>query len=261
MKMTTIVDSLMYFRQQHQQTDILSRHLPALEKDEAYNIQNMLLERELNSGASLVGYKMGGTVTQDSANFKPLYGFILDKNLIAIDSTIAVANFPGGSVMVEGEVGFILGKDFPEGVATLEELKEGIDQVIGGVEFAQALARAPESDPDALTTYHILASGMGQAGTTKGIKGVSATEFDFGNEVVKCYINGELAAEGKSSNIYGTPLNALFWLVNNLSQKGAYLKKGNVVITGSMYQNPTISGPAEVRLEFSTLGEIRFTTY
>ena len=256
--LATMIDSLMYFRQTYQQTDLLSRYKPDLGMEEAYAIQKLILEEELKKGHTIAGYKMGGTVTTVESEFKPMFGFILDKNIVENDSTVSVKNFPGGSTMVEGEVGFILGKDFPNGVETMDELKAGIQSIVGGVEFAKPLAIAPENNEAAFSTNHVIATGLAQAGTMKGSVGAAVEGFDFENEIVQCYINDTLAAEGNGGKIFGTPLNALFWLANELPKHGLSLQSGMVVITGGLYQNPIIDGPADVRLEFTTLGTIRF---
>jgi len=257
-EVSMLIDSLMYFRKNFTQTDILSRYRKGLSRDDAYGFQKRLLEAELAAGATIAGYKMGGTVTDDPDNFKPMFGFVLNKNMISNDSAVSISNFPGNSTMVEGEVGFILGKDFPEGATDLEALKAGIESVVGGVEFAQPLAVAPEGQEEALAIEYVIATGLGQAGTIRGTTPLPVDGFDFENETVKCYINDSLAAEGHAGKIYRTPLNALLWLSKELPKHGQYLKKGQVVITGGLYTNPVINGPAEVRLEFATLGEIRF---
>ena len=255
----TLVDSLLYARHHHETTDILSRHWPDLTREQAIEIQLAMLNRELAAGARLVGWKMGGTITDDSTKYDPLFGYILDRNIIAEDSTVVAENFPGGHVMVEGEVGFILSKDFPEGAASVEALKEGIDHAVSAVEFAQATAVARPGDASPLPINYVLAAGMGQAGTLIGSGTMDVDQLDVENETVKCFINGKVAAEGRSAKVYGGPLNALYSLVNMLPRYGTYLKKGDVVITGSLYDNPTIDSTSDVRLEYSNLGTIHFS--
>ena len=77
-------------------------------------------------------------------------------------------------------------------------------------------------------------------------------------ETVKCFINDELVAEGISGNVFGTPIHALQSLANLLPKHGKYLKKGDVVVTGSLYQNPIIDSTSNVRLDFTNLGTIGF---
>jgi len=255
----TLVDSLLYFRHQSETSDILSRHLPDISREKAIEIQLAMLEKEMAAGAQQIGWKMGGTVTDDSASYDPVFGYVLDKHQVQAGGTVAPGDFPGGQVMVEGEVGFVLGKDFQNGAASLEELKAGIDYVVGAVEFAQAIAVPVAGKPESQNINHVLASGMGHAGIIVGSEQISLDEFDMESETVTCYIDGEVAAEGVATNVFRSPLHALYSLVNMLPKYGTYLKKGDVVVTGSLYQNPTIDGTADVRLEFSTLGEITFS--
>ncbi len=253
-----LVDSLLYFRHHHEKTAILSRHLPDITREQAIEIQLAMLNKELATGARQIGWKMGGTVTADSASYDPVFGYILSNNLIKEDSTVLAENFPGRQVMVEGEVGFVLKKDFKNGVNSMEALKEGIDYVVGAVEFAQPTAIPGKDDIEPLPINYVLASGMGQAGTIIGSKIININAFDMKNERVKCFINGQLVAEGSASKIYGSPLNALYSLANMLPQYGTYLKQGDLIITGSLYDNPTIDSTSTVRLEYSTLGTISF---
>jgi 2-keto-4-pentenoate hydratase len=253
-----IADSLQYIRANHLETDIVSRHFPELTREEAFAIQLATLEEELADGARLVGWKMGGTATADEAAFDPIFGYILDRYMIPEGGEVNSEEFPGGSAFVEAEIGFVMKDDLPDGVSSKEELLQHIDQVFGGMELAKGIALPTGEGPPSID--YVLATGMGQVGTIRGSKGVSPTDFDYDNETVKCYVNGQVVAEGKASNIFGNPLNALYELANLLPKQNLYLKAGDIVITGSMYQNPTIDGAAEVRLEFSSLGEINFTS-
>lgn len=254
-----LVDSVLYFRHHNEKSDILSRYLPDITREQAIAIQLALLEKELAAGAQQVGWKIGGTATADSASYDPVFGYMLDKNWVEEDSIVAAENFPGGQVMVEGEVGFVMKNDLQNGVSSLEELKDAIDYVVGAVEFAQAIAIPIPGNPSSQNTNHVLASGMGHAGVLVGSEKAPIDGFDMENETVKCFINGELAAEGISSKIFHNPLNALYSLANLLPKYGTYLKKGDVIVTGSLYTNPTIDSTAEVRLEYSTLGTITFS--
>ena len=254
-----LVDSLLYFRHQHQTTDILSRLRPNLTREQAIEIQLAMLEKELADGAQLVGWKMGGTITDDSATYDPMFGYILDRNMIAEDSTVLAEDFPGGQVMVEGEVGFVLNRDFPDGAASIDALKEGVQHVVSAVEFAQATAVAPPGDSTPLPIDYVFASGMGQAGTLIGSGTLPLDEFDANTETVTCLINGKPAAEGSASRVYQGPLHALYSLANMLPKYGNSLKKGDIVITGSLYDNPTIDSTSQVRLEYRTLKTISFS--
>lgn len=249
-----LADSVLMARQKHLQTDILSRHIPDLELADAYHIQFSMLEKELQQGAKLVGWKLGGTATKDSTKFNPALGYMLDRNLMPDQGTIPVDHFPGGSAVVEAEIGFRIKKDMAKGVQSVAELMDHIDYVVGAIEMAQATATSSNETP--LDINYVIASGLGHVGIATGNVKMSPSNFDFENETAKCYINDELVVDGISSNIFGTPINALYEAANLLAAKGYPLKTGDLVITGSLYTNPRLEEPADIRVEFSTLGSI-----
>ncbi len=252
-----LVDSVLIARHNHVQTDILSKIVPNLKKSDAYDIQLAMMEKEIDAGAKIIGWKLGGTATKDASKFNPSYGYILDKNMINNGGTIPVNHFPSGSVVVEAEIGFIIKNDITNGVSSINELIRHLDYVVGAIEIAQATA-IQLSKESSLDINYVIASGMGQVATIKGDVKVPIESFDFENEKAKCFINDSLVAEGESSNIFGSPLNALFEFVNMLPKKGKSLKAGDLIITGSIYTNPALKEIADIRVEFSTLGTISF---
>lgn len=52
-------DSILMARHGHVQTDILSKNLPDLKKSDAYDIQLEMMEKEIDAGAKLIGWKLG----------------------------------------------------------------------------------------------------------------------------------------------------------------------------------------------------------
>jgi 2-keto-4-pentenoate hydratase len=250
-----IVDSLLYFKNNKIKTDFLSRKFPDLDREKAIELQMACLKKELAEGAELAGWKMGGTVG-DSAAFDPLMGYMLKANQYFSGDKISIKNFPENETMIEGEVGFVFKQDFPNGVSSIEELKNGIDYAVGAVEFAQSNAIGINNNPETVKTNHVLAFGTGQAGFMLGNKKINFTDFGVENEAVECFVDATSAASGVSSRIYGGHLNALNALVNMLPKYGHMIRKGDVVITGSMYANPTVKGPSSAKLGFTSLGEL-----
>ncbi|WP_282136724.1 2-keto-4-pentenoate hydratase [Seonamhaeicola maritimus] len=254
-----LADSLLNARHNHIQTDILSRHISNLETSNAYDIQFKMLERERQSGAKLVGWKLGGTATADSTKYNPSLGYILDNNLVSNKGSIPVNQFPGGSVVVEAEIGFVLKNDIRNPVSSTEELITYIDYVVGVSEIAQSTAIPGSETP--LHINYVVASGMGHVAAIKGNVNLPVSGFDFKNETAKCYINDELVAEGVSSNIFGSPIGVLYDTLNMLVETGQYPKSGDMIITGSLYKNPVLNATANIRIEFSNLGTISFKSF
>jgi len=53
-------------------------------------------------------------------------------------------------------------------------------------------------------------------------------------ETVTLSINGREIGTGKGGDVMGNPLNALAWLADKLAVAGTPLKRGMIVLTGSM---------------------------
>ncbi|MFY0689194.1 MAG: hypothetical protein JXQ90_18635 [Cyclobacteriaceae bacterium] len=205
-------------------------------------------------GSKLLGWKMGGTATNDPEQFDPIFGYVLDRNMIQQETVIG--GFPDGDAFLEAEIGFALKTNLPNGVATIDELKESIDYVVGAVEFAKSVALPPNDG--SLEINHVLATGTGQEGTIIGDVKLSFDALDLTKESARCFLVGEEVAMGIGSNIFGGPLNALFKLANLLPKQGRQLRRGQFVITGSLYTNPVLDSTANVQVVFDNLGEISF---
>ena len=56
----------------------------------------------------------------------------------------------------------------------------------------------------------------------------------------------------------GHPLNALAWLAESLAARGTFLRKGEIVLTGSLVETKWLKAGDDVRVAVSGLGEIAF---
>ena len=255
--LSDVASQLVDARRSVQQTDVLARSYPDLDRDTAIAIQLAMLDIEQNDGATLIGWKMGGTGTSDPEKFDPTFGYMLDSNVVKPGGTFSLSRAPLASMKVEAEVGFVLARDLVDGVETIDELKESVAYVVGAIEIVQPIAVGVDGNAAALND--IVATGVANLAVIEGTVRIPLAEFDAASEFAYCEVNGEVVAEGGATRIYGGPLNALFELANLLPKHGAHLKAGQLVISGSMYPNPVVDSEADVKVVFSTLGEIEFS--
>lgn len=239
-----------------EQTDVLARLVPDLDRNTAIAIQLAMLEMEQENGEKLVGWKMGGTGVTSADAFDPIFGYVLESNDLKPGEGFSLSRTPGESLKVEAEVGFVLSRDLVDGVQSIEELKKSVAYVVGAIEIVQPVAIGKDASPASLED--VVASGVANLAVIRGSVQIPLDEFDELTESASCEVNGDIVAEGVASKIYGGPLNALFALANLLPQHGTYLKKGQLVIAGSLYKNPVVATAADVKVAFSTLGEIEF---
>lgn len=251
-----LAKEILAHRKNATQTDLLASQYPDLDRDTAIDIQLAMLQLEQISGERLIGWKMGGTGAASADQFDPIFGYVLESNDLSRGDTFSLSRAPGESLKVEAEVGFVLNRDLTNGVESIEELAASVDYVVGAVEIVQPVVVG--KDGSAANPADVVASGVANLAVIRGSVHVPLADFDELAEAAKCEVDGVVVAEGTATKIYGGPLNALFALANLLPQHGIYLQKGQLVIAGSLYQNPVVNSAADVTVAFSTLGEISF---
>jgi len=67
---------------------------------------------------------------------------------------------------------------------------------------------------------------------------------------------GAAIGEGHGRDILGHPFNSAAWLATQLNSRGASLKAGQVVMTGSVMKTVFPEGPAGYRFELGGIGVV-----
>ena len=83
--------------------------------------------------------------------------------------------------------------------------------------------------------------------------------LDLTQVTARLSINGREICSGKGSDVMGHPLNALAWLADKLAAAGTPLRRGMIVMTGSMVPIQYPSAGDEVLVEISGLGAAELT--
>lgn len=241
----TIAEHLIEVRKTVGITRALAIHYPNLEKEEAYQIQMLMLSKLEKQGERLVGWKMGGAGVND---FNPLFGFMLASNEVQSGNTASSAKFVEGGPLIEAEVGFVIKKDLPGPVTTRDELIEAIEGVGGFSELISIRTLDAQGGKDA-TPAHFIADGLSHGGFIQPQQTFSLEEFDYKNEGARVEINGEIISTGNSKKY--SLLDAVLFLANTLPKYGLHLHAGDIVITGSILDAPPANAGDEVEIIFT----------
>ena len=77
-------------------------------------------------------------------------------------------------------------------------------------------------------------------------------------ESAKCELtlDGQSVGTGYGADVNGHPTEPLYWLANALHRAGTGLKKGDIVITGSMIAPQMLDSATTAVLEMDHLGSI-----
>jgi 2-oxopent-4-enoate/cis-2-oxohex-4-enoate hydratase len=72
--------------------------------------------------------------------------------------------------------------------------------------------------------------------------------------------NGEIVATGAGAAALGHPVNAVVWLANTLGQLGIGLKKGEVILSGSLAAMVPVQPGDQLRMSLGGIGSasVRF---
>ncbi|MEJ2051907.1 MAG: fumarylacetoacetate hydrolase family protein [Calditrichota bacterium] len=262
--LSDIAAHLVKARRERATTRALALYYPDLDRVSGYRIQMMTLATEEQAGHTVAGWKMGGTrVTDPNAAPDPQFGYSLDSNVYPANQPFPVDSLTVATPMVESEIAVWIGRDLPDPDITIDEFLEAVQGISGGVEIISSRLRPTDQDhPESLTTAHALADDISHGAAILGTKQVDPATFDFDNEEAWIEINGEVKARGTGRAIMGkrgNPLDAVFWLAKELPRHGHHLRKGQFVITGSLYDNPTMKAGDSAVVHYSSLGTIKFS--
>jgi 2-keto-4-pentenoate hydratase len=68
-----------------------------------------------------------------------------------------------------------------------------------------------------------------------------------------------LSRNRRGEDVLGHPFEALAWLANQVAMQGGGLKRGNVVLTGSVVQTNWVAAGDRVRMDLGALGTVEFS--
>ena len=238
-------------------TSALAMHFAGMNRDTAYGIQLMALGEEVSHGGRLIGWKMGGTRVTDSATPPdPSFAYMLYADSLANGDRIYPDAYVGDSVLVEAEIAFIMGKDLEGPVTSEAQLIDAIASVTGAIELISIrLQSAP--DGTAPSMEHMIAARLSHAGVILGEERLPVSALNLAEETAVVEIDGvEQASGGAHQIMNSTPLDALMWIANALPEHGIALRAGDVVITGGLYDNPTLKPGQTAVVRFTSLGDL-----
>jgi 2-oxo-3-hexenedioate decarboxylase/2-keto-4-pentenoate hydratase len=232
-------------------TKILPAEMYPANLDEAYAIRRAFQDIEEASGRGVIaGYKIGLTtpVMQRLCGIdEPCYGAIFAQELHHHRAALSTRDYC--RVGVETEIALRLGADLPGG-GNFEQVAAAVESCMPAIELIEDLGY----DYGRLDAAAMVAANVWNAGVVLGSPTTDWRSVDLARVIARLSINGEEIGRGRGSDVMGHPLNALVWLANKLAGAGTPLRRGMIVMTGSIVpiQHP-VAGD-QVVVEISGLG-------
>ena len=213
------------------QIDILPPELMPADLDEAYRVRREFeaIEEARGRGA-VAGYKIGLTTPVMQALCgvdEPCYGAIFTIEVHHRRAELAAGDYC--RLGIETEIAVRLGEDLPRG-GDAARVGAAVESCMAAIELLEDLRH----DYKRLTAAAMVAGNVWNAGVVLGEPVTDWRRLDLAAAEARLTINGSEIGRGKGGDVMGTPLNALAWLATKLAAAGTPLRRGMVVMTGSM---------------------------
>jgi len=231
---------------------IISISFTDLDIESAYRIQKDYVTKK-SKNDKIAGFKAGLTsdAVQEKLNIdSPVSGVLFSSGKQSSPYLIDSSRFQ--QLMIETELGYIVGKPIVSKLKNVSELKEYIQSVVPVIE----LPDFGFEDIKKLKSSDIVAANVLSKAFILG-KPLEIDKVILDNVKVTLNLNVEIANQGRGSDLNDGQWNSLLWLVNNIIDQGWKIEPGQVLITGAL-GNMVKAKKGQYIATFSGLGQIGF---
>jgi 2-oxo-3-hexenedioate decarboxylase/2-keto-4-pentenoate hydratase len=238
-----------------QQIDVLPSELMPGDLGEAYALRAVFEGIGIARGRGAVaGYKIGLTtpIMQKLCGVdEPCYGAIFANEVHHRRAELRTGGYC--RLGIETEIAVRLGDDLPDG--NRERVVAAVESCMAAIELLEDLRH----DYKRLSAAAMVAGNVWNAGVVLGEPVHDWRRIDLADARARLTINGREIGTGKGSDVMGNPLNALAWLAETCAAHDRPLRRGMIVMTGSMVpiQFPAPGDHAVVEVEGLGTAELR----
>lgn len=224
----------------------------ALSLEDAYSVQDQLLELRKATGEQATGRKLGFTSEAKMAQMgvsEIIVGFLTDTMAVEDGGRLDIT--PLIHPRVEPEVAFRLGTDVPAG-AGAAALTAAVDAAAPALEIIDSRYRDFRFDLAQVIADNTSASRY-VIGTWTALSG------DLSDLPVTLTVDGVSVAEGSTTDILNGPLNTLPRLAAVAADHGYDLPAGSIILAGAATAAIALSPGSTVQATIEGLGQVGFT--
>ncbi|MEM7124241.1 MAG: fumarylacetoacetate hydrolase family protein [Pseudomonadota bacterium] len=224
--------------------------------DDAYAIQDGVHAKRADAGQDLGGWKIGCTtpVMQEMLGIaSPCVGGVLAADIHPSPLTASFDQFT--SPLAECEIAVRLGADVPASGSGYD--RDTVAPYVDTVMAAMEIAEDRYQDRSERTVAEFIADDFFQKAVVLGAERTDWQRLDLAAMTGTTHVGGEFRGRGKGSDVMGHPFAALAWLADHLAGRGKHLRKGDIVLTGSVVIATPIGRGEETTCAIEGLGEAR----
>jgi 2-oxo-3-hexenedioate decarboxylase/2-keto-4-pentenoate hydratase len=221
----------------------------------AYRVQKVYVG-EVIGDDRIAGYKIGLTSQRMQAMCgidHPISGAIFTRRVMNSGAKLRTADYH--HLGLEFEICARLGRDLAPRKTpyTRDEMGTAVDAVCAAIE----LVDDRHADSAALDCKSLVADNSWNAGVVLGTFVAPPSALDGVVGVV--YQDGAEIGRGRGADALGHPFEPLAWVANHLAVQGEGLKKGDIVMTGSIVTTRFPEGAFSYRFDVTGLGSVEIS--
>jgi 2-keto-4-pentenoate hydratase len=218
---------------------------------DAYDIQDKYVPLLKAVHGDAVGYKVGLT-SKAMQTFcgidHPIAGVVLASRVHKSGATVRRSDY--GRLGLEFEIAVRMKSDMPASANTPAAVAPHVDGVASAIELVDDRA----ADYGNLDIKSLVADNSWNAGIVLAPFVANWPELE--PLLGKATENGAPAGEGYGRDILGHPFNSVAWLNAQLVSRGGGLRKGDIVMTGSVMKTVFPLAAAHFHFEMPGLGSV-----
>ncbi|MGI6654197.1 MAG: 2-keto-4-pentenoate hydratase [Christensenellales bacterium] len=222
--------------------------------EDAYEIQQEVVQMKLADGYKIIGKKIGLTskeIRKQIGVFEPDYGIITSEGLLTDGGELYMSDFI--APRIESEIVFVLGKDITKDMYPVKA-SDIIDCTLG---VAPALEIVDSRIQDwRIKIQDTISDAASYAAIVTGSRLTPLKDLDLDIIGMAAYKNGELVQASCSAAVMGNPINAIIWLVNKMLSYGLEFKKGELLLSGSLTPVFDMQAGDHIQVKFDRLGSV-----
>ncbi|KSU63321.1 4-oxalocrotonate decarboxylase [[Bacillus] enclensis] len=250
-----IVEYLYSAERERREVVKVTDRYPELSFEEAYSIQEKLIERRQRDGARKIGLKLGLTSKakqQMMGVHEAIYGHLTDDMLGLEWEPLDFSAFIHPKA--EPEVAFFIEKDLEGTNVTAEDVLRVTKFVAPAIEIIDSRYLNFK-----FTLADVIADNCSSSKFLIGSKWMSPKDLDLGQLGMVMSKNGQVVQTGSSAAVLGHPATSVAWAVNKLGEAGKGIKKGEVILSGAVSEAISFEPNDTVIVQFAELGSVSFT--
>ncbi|NOX72324.1 MAG: 2-oxo-hepta-3-ene-1,7-dioic acid hydratase [Alphaproteobacteria bacterium] len=240
------------------QIGCISQDFPAMNMADAYAVQGAWVAMKQAAGRQILGRKIGLTsrAMQKQLGIDiPDSGILFDDMLFENNAVIPAGRFI--EPRVEAEIAFIMGSDLHGADCTIEDVLNATEAVAPALEILDT--RIFRIDPVTGKTRSVLDTISDNAANAGLVLGAERhiprdVNLPWVGAIVR---RGAVVEEtGLGAGVLGDPLVSMVWLARRLAQHGDYIRRGEVVLSGSFIRALEAPSGVEFHADFGPFGSV-----